>query len=261
MAWNFRFPSMTSLSMRRKGTNIGIHMSIKQWLTILNLNQYEILFESFKGVEDVMRYTDEDLSDLGVKNEVHRTKMAKSLVALKNKYEQRLNKTGAIPTDLSACHSSTSAGGSGCDKTIQRHSVAVDPTTLINHCPTESDILVIKNFNQSKSLSNIKMEAVTPDPDMDAMQLKKMLEWELSLDTRDLRSHAWYHGAIPRSRAEEIVSENDGDFLVRDCTSQPGNYVLSCRSKNQNLHFVINKVKNNLKNNGITKRTTKIING
>lgn len=36
-----------------------------------------------------MRYTDEDLSDLGVKNEVHRTKMAKSLVALKNKYEQR----------------------------------------------------------------------------------------------------------------------------------------------------------------------------
>lgn len=72
-------------------------------------------------------------------------------------------------------------------------------------------------------------------------ELKKALEWELSLDSRDLRSHAWYHGLITRFRAEEIVNE-DGGFLVRDCTSQPGNYVLTCRVKNQPLHFVINKV-------------------
>lgn len=76
---------------------------------------------------------------------------------------------------------------------------------------------------------------------MNAVELKKALEWELSLDSRDLRSHAWYHGAIPRSRAEEIVRE-EGGFLVRDCTSQPGNYVLTCRTKTQVLHFVINKV-------------------
>lgn len=81
----------------------------------------------------------------------------------------------------------------------------------------------------------------TPDPFASPLQLKKALEWELSLDTRDLRSHAWYHGAIPRSRAEEII-ENEGDFLIRDCASQPGNYVLSCMSKTQYLHFVINKV-------------------
>lgn len=79
------------------------------------------------------------------------------------------------------------------------------------------------------------------DPNLDPTALKKALEWELSLDTRDLCSHAWYHGAIPRPRAEEIV-ERDGEFLVRDCTSQPGNYVLSCRHKTQPLHFVINKV-------------------
>lgn len=79
------------------------------------------------------------------------------------------------------------------------------------------------------------------DPQADAVALKKALEWELSLDGRDIRSHAWYHGAIPRSRAEEIVRE-EGCFLVRDCTSQPGNYVLSCRTKTQPLHFVINKI-------------------
>lgn len=79
------------------------------------------------------------------------------------------------------------------------------------------------------------------DTSMNAQELKKALEWELSLDSRDLRSHAWYHGAIPRSRAEDIVRE-EGGFLVRDCTSQPGNYVLTCRTKGQALHFVINKL-------------------
>lgn len=79
------------------------------------------------------------------------------------------------------------------------------------------------------------------DPHADAVALRKALEWELSLDNRDIRSHAWYHGAIPRSRAEEIVRE-EGGFLIRDCTSQPGNFVLSCRTKQQPLHFVINKI-------------------
>lgn len=76
----------------------------------------------------------------------------------------------------------------------------------------------------------------------DIQALKRELEWELSLDSRDLRSHAWYHGPIPRQRAEEIVQE-DGDFLVRDCTSQPGNFVLTCHTaKSATLHFVINKL-------------------
>ncbi|CAA9995616.1 unnamed protein product, partial [Nesidiocoris tenuis] len=84
-------------------------------------------------------------------------------------------------------------------------------------------------------------EAVV-DPLEEGPGLKKALEWELSLDSRDLRSHAWYHGAIPRIRAEEIL-KYQGEFLVRDCTSQPGNYVLTCRSQGVCLHFVINKVR------------------
>lgn len=76
----------------------------------------------------------------------------------------------------------------------------------------------------------------------EVLALRKALEWELSLDSRDLRSHAWYHGPIPRQRAEEIVLK-DGDFLIRDCVSQPGNYVLTCKSKGPTLHFVINKVR------------------
>lgn len=80
------------------------------------------------------------------------------------------------------------------------------------------------------------MTVETPSED-----LKKALEWELGLDSRDLRSHAWYHGTIPRQRAEELMTV-DGGFLVRDCVSRPGDYVLTCCWKGAPLHFVINKV-------------------
>ncbi|XP_075214377.1 breast cancer anti-estrogen resistance protein 3 homolog isoform X2 [Lycorma delicatula] len=195
----------------------GPHLGVVQWLTILDLTQYKSFFEKYTGVEELLESTESDLKALGVKNASHRARMVSSLVALRAKYEK---------------------GKAQSDK-AQRHSVAVDNARLVN-APTGSDILVVTNVIQSKSLCNIKMEA-TPDPSADPVQLKKALEWELSLDGRDLRSHAWYHGSIPRTRAEEILTEN-GDFLVRDCASQPGNYVLSCRSKGQGLHFVINKV-------------------
>ncbi|XKL69101.1 hypothetical protein PGB90_006870 [Kerria lacca] len=108
--------------MRKKNLNTNPpHMSISQWLNILNLNQYEYLFKKFKGIEDVMKYTEQDLKDLGVKCEVHRFQMASSLVALKSKYE-RTCKTGASSTTN--------------DK-IQRHSLAVDPSALVNQKATE----------------------------------------------------------------------------------------------------------------------------
>ncbi|XP_044020765.1 breast cancer anti-estrogen resistance protein 3 isoform X3 [Aphidius gifuensis] len=75
--------------------------------------------------------------------------------------------------------------------------------------------------------------------------VRRLLERELRLlDPRDLRSHAWYHGSTLRGgrKGAEIEVPNDGDFLVRDCASQPGNYVLTVRWKGQPLHFVINRV-------------------
>lgn len=100
---------------------------------------------------------------------------------------------------------------------------------------------------ESGNNSNVSTPiAASPNPNeqQEAIALKKALEWELSLDARELRSHAWYHGALPRQRAEEIV-QREGDFLVRDCASQPDNYVLTCRSKSAVLHFVLNKVGKN----------------
>ncbi|XP_048802879.1 breast cancer anti-estrogen resistance protein 3 isoform X2 [Lagopus muta] len=71
-------------------------------------------------------------------------------------------------------------------------------------------------------------------------KLKKELEEELQLSSEDLRSHAWYHGRIPRQVAEDLV-QRDGDFLIRDSLSCPGSFVLTCQWKNTSQHFKINR--------------------
>ncbi|KAM3825349.1 SH2 domain-containing protein 3C isoform 1-T1 [Vipera latastei] len=72
-------------------------------------------------------------------------------------------------------------------------------------------------------------------------KLHKELEEELKLSSSDLRSHAWYHGRIPREVSESLVQRN-GDFLIRDSLTSLGDYVLTCRWRNEALHFKINKV-------------------
>ncbi|XP_066499506.1 breast cancer anti-estrogen resistance protein 3 isoform X2 [Hoplias malabaricus] len=71
-------------------------------------------------------------------------------------------------------------------------------------------------------------------------KLRRELEEELKQSSEEPRSHAWYHGAIPRQVAENLV-QRDGDFLIRDSLSSPGNYVLTCQWKNNPQHFKINK--------------------
>ncbi|UYV70758.1 BCAR3 [Cordylochernes scorpioides] len=71
--------------------------------------------------------------------------------------------------------------------------------------------------------------------------LRRALEQELSLDAADIRSHGWYHGTIPRQRAE-VLLQAESEFLVRDCLSRPGDFVLSCRWRGACLHFIVNKV-------------------
>ncbi|XP_077301773.1 SH2 domain-containing protein 3C [Arctopsyche grandis] len=70
---------------------------------------------------------------------------------------------------------------------------------------------------------------------------KRQLEWELSLAATEIVSHGWYHGPLERAAAE-VLLPHDGSFLVRDSTTQPGHYVLSCRQGTHFLHFVINRV-------------------
>ncbi|KAK5931592.1 hypothetical protein CesoFtcFv8_000127 [Champsocephalus esox] len=55
---------------------------------------------------------------------------------------------------------------------------------------------------------------------------------------RPLVDQDWYHGAIPRTEAQELLRQQ-GDFLVRESHGKPGEYVLSVYSDEQRRHFII----------------------
>ncbi|XP_076167498.1 breast cancer anti-estrogen resistance protein 3 homolog isoform X2 [Ptiloglossa arizonensis] len=117
----------------------------------------------------------------------------------------------------------------------EEEEAVVDRREHHDACARES---VARRVDSSNYYSNLPMEP--PEE-----STRKLLERELRLlDPRDLRSHAWYHGSTLRGgrKGAEAEVPNDGDFLVRDCASQPGNYVLTVRWKGQPLHFVINRV-------------------
>ena len=86
--------------------------------------------------------------------------------------------------------------------------------------------------------------AIHPDyqvvhPNTSPEKLQQDLLQELQGDQSDLKTKAWYHGSISRQHADKIITKN-GDFLVRDCISQPGDFVLTCCWCSVPLHFVIN---------------------
>ncbi|XP_076976347.1 breast cancer anti-estrogen resistance protein 3 isoform X2 [Tamandua tetradactyla] len=93
-------------------------------------------------------------------------------------------------------------------------------------------------FYHRKSFFGVKFSKERHVMDRTPERLKKELEEELLLSSEDLRSHAWYHGRIPRQVSENLV-QRDGDFLVRDSLSSPGNFVLTCQWKNLAQHFKI----------------------
>ncbi|XP_049628157.1 breast cancer anti-estrogen resistance protein 3 isoform X2 [Suncus etruscus] len=95
-------------------------------------------------------------------------------------------------------------------------------------------------FYRSKTLLGVKFSKERLIMERTPEKLKKELEEELLLSSEDLRSHAWYHGRIPRQVSENLV-QRDGDFLVRDSLSSPGNFVLTCQWKNLAQHFKINR--------------------
>lgn len=72
-----------------------------------------------------------------------------------------------------------------------------------------------------------------------AERLERDLTAELKSDPAELQHWPWYHGSISRQHAEKVVTR-DSDFIVRDCISQPGDFVLTCGCRGVPIHFVIN---------------------
>uniref|UniRef100_UPI00398E53B1 tyrosine-protein kinase Fer isoform X2 n=1 Tax=Pristiophorus japonicus TaxID=55135 RepID=UPI00398E53B1 len=72
----------------------------------------------------------------------------------------------------------------------------------------------------------------------DARSITSMFFDVMPTSEKPLAEQDWYHGAIPRIEAQELLKQQ-GDFLVRESHGKPGEYVLSVYSDGQRRHFII----------------------
>ncbi|XP_071360563.1 breast cancer anti-estrogen resistance protein 3 homolog isoform X2 [Trachinotus anak] len=243
--------------------------SIAWWLRQIGLPQYTKILESeYYGLEGLMNVTDGELKDAGIEDAAHRETILSQL----SRHRQRLDPHSV--SYLSDRHDNVQvlerrvsrkySLGSSMDlvkprKDLFRQSFlprlhrADKKHRLSASCsqlrPLNEDNAHISETDRcqdrdSKHRSRVsayfsQLKVFGGRREMDS--LKKELEEELKLSTEDPRSHAWYHGPLTREAAEALF-EKDGDFLVRDSSSAPGSYVLSCLWKKEPMHYKIIRV-------------------
>ncbi|TWW58902.1 breast cancer anti-estrogen resistance protein 3 homolog isoform X2 [Takifugu flavidus] len=227
--------------------------SIAWWLRQIGLSQYtKTLEREYYGLEGLLNVTNGELKDAGIDDAGHRETILTQL----SRHRQKLDPHTHVET---GCRASRKYSlGSSVDlvklrKDLFRQSVlprlqrADKKHQLSASCgqlrPQDEGPFSMKDNKCSKKrgvsgyFSHIKIFG--GQKEMDA--LKKELEEELKLSSEDLKSHAWYHGPLGREAGEALL-ERDGDFLVRDSSSTPGDYVLTCFWMNGPMHFKIIRV-------------------
>ncbi|XP_054635242.1 breast cancer anti-estrogen resistance protein 3 homolog isoform X1 [Dunckerocampus dactyliophorus] len=232
--------------------------SIAWWLRQIGLPQYtKTLEREYYGLEGLLNVNDNELKEAGIEDAAHREAILCQLL----RHRQKLDPHSGLQMERRV--SRKYSLGSSMDlvkprKDLFRQSVlprlhrADKKHRLSASCsqlrPLDEDHAsgVLDGCQESKRskrrsvaayLSQLKLFGARKEMDV----LKKELEEELKLSTEDPRSHAWYHGPLAREAAEALF-ERDGDFLVRDSSSSPGDYVLSCFWRNEPMHFKIIRV-------------------
>ncbi|XP_037619940.1 breast cancer anti-estrogen resistance protein 3 homolog isoform X1 [Sebastes umbrosus] len=232
--------------------------SIAWWLKQIGLPQYIKTLESeYYGLEGLLSVTDGELKDSGVEDATHRETILNQL----SRHRQSLDPHSGVQVERRV--SRKYSLGSSMDlvkpkKDLFRQSVlphlrrADKKHRLSASCsqlrPLNEDNAISeaercqdgkRSYRRSVSAYFSQLKVFGGRRDMES--LKKELEEELKLSTDDPTSHAWYHGPLSREAAESLF-ERDGDFLVRDSSSAPGDYVLSCFWKDGPMHFKIIRV-------------------
>ncbi|XP_069348354.1 tyrosine-protein kinase Fer isoform X1 [Eulemur rufifrons] len=118
-----------------------------------------------------------------------------------------------------------------------------EPPPVVNY---EEDARSVTSMERKERLS--KFESIrhsiagiirSPKSALGSSALSDMI----SVSEKPLAEQDWYHGAIPRIEAQELLKQQ-GDFLVRESHGKPGEYVLSVYSDGQRRHFIIQFVDN-----------------
>ncbi|XP_074457350.1 SHC-transforming protein 4 isoform X2 [Larus michahellis] len=104
----------------------------------------------------------------------------------------------------------------------KQHCVTGSPTfiNIYENCPEENKTMELPEAVQQSATSNTAGLGVLP-------QIKQQL-----------KNEDCYHGKLNRKAAESLLV-NDGDFLVRESTTSPGQYVLSGLQGGQAKHLLL----------------------
>ncbi|KAI0980039.1 hypothetical protein GJ496_011247 [Pomphorhynchus laevis] len=95
----------------------------------------------------------------------------------------------------------------------------------------------VNNFKQENS--NFVHQPIPIRPTNDGhLPMQGQVLNKKSAAAENLDSELWFHGNISRAKAEELLRK-DGDFLVRECSQIPGQYVLSGRYACQPRHLLL----------------------
>ncbi|XP_077426271.1 LOW QUALITY PROTEIN: breast cancer anti-estrogen resistance protein 3 homolog [Vanacampus margaritifer] len=232
--------------------------SIAWWLRQIGLSQYTKTLESeYYGLEGLLNVNDNELKEVGIEDASHRETILTQLLRHRQKLdphlgvqmERRVSRKYSLGSSMDLVKPSKDLFRQSVlprlhrtDKK-QRLSASCSQLRPLDEDRASGTLGGCRESKRSKRrsvaayLSQLKVFGGRKEMD----SLKKELEEELKLSTEDPRSHAWYHGPLTREAAEALF-ERDGDFLVRDSSSSPGDYVLSCYWRNEPMHFKIIRV-------------------
>ncbi|KAM8920697.1 SHC-transforming protein 1 isoform 2-T2 [Pelodytes ibericus] len=109
--------------------------------------------------------------------------------------------------------------------------------------PNRPDLFDDPSYVNVQSLEKSRLPLRTPNGQRDVFDMKpfeEALPSSQAIETMEeqLKREPWYHGKMTRKEAERQLRVN-GDFLVRESTTTPGQYVLTGLQNGQPKHLLL----------------------
>lgn len=107
--------------------------------------------------------------------------------------------------------------------------IAITPSASLHHT-----IIYFLPIKHTQSYFIVNVLSISTEPFDDALSASGTV---LPL-AQQLQSEPWFHGPLSRKSAEKLLSK-DGDFLVRESGTTPGQYVLTGQQGGQPKHLLL----------------------
>ena len=194
-------------------------ISIYNFLDQLQLLNYYPLFSGYESITSLCVLREADFVRIGIKNATHRRRIL-----------ARLEEEFGAPSSQQKATMTRSAS---------QHSVVVPPVLQPKKKKGILGRLPLKATERHGLTTDSEAPAPrkSPRPSLDPTAVVEVLQDPSAL----LQHQPWFHGKISRKVAEAAV-RTDGDILLRESTSKPGQYVLTTRWTGRPMHFVVDTV-------------------